>query len=179
MTASVRYMDQGQERQLYTMSQGRVRVTDREMAAAQIEDTHTLYQQHMTITTGLRAADGMVNEREVAEQLLRMIADRRTDADIYALAVHSDGQDDVHLHAHVAFGTRTTLRHDDLRHFREAAYALECDLAPRWETEMQNESGWKQVQQHNMALEATDQSLSIGDDRSWDILGDMTHGLRW
>jgi hypothetical protein len=126
-------MDQGKERQLYTVWNGRVHSTDREVAVARIEDTDTRYQQHMTLTTGLVVGDGVTSERDVAVRMLHMIAERRPDADIYALAVHGDGDDDLHLHAHVAFGTRTTLRRDDLQHFREAAYALECELAPQWE----------------------------------------------
>ena len=129
MQAAVNYMDEREHTQLYTLDHGEFQITDRYAAAARIEDTQTRYQQHLAFTTSLDSGSTLINEREVAELVARSIQERRPDAEIYALAVHSDGKgDEKDVHVHVIVGTTTTLRRDDLTHFREEAYKLEQHL---------------------------------------------------
>lgn len=129
MQAAVNYMDERENTQLYKLERGELRETDRYEAAARVEDSATKYQQHMTFTTKLDSADTYVNERAAAEHVARVIQERRPDAEVYAVAVHSDGKgEEKGVHVHVTFGTQTTLRRDDLTHFREEAYGLEQQL---------------------------------------------------
>lgn len=129
MQAAANYMDEREHTHLYKLENGELRETDRYEAAAQIEDTDTKYQQHLTFTTKLDSAVTHVNEREAAEHVARSIRERRPDAEIYAVAVHSDGKgDEKGVHVHAIVGTKTTLRRDDLTHFREEAYKLEQKL---------------------------------------------------
>ena len=129
MQAAANYMDEREHTQLYKLENGELRETDRYEATAQIEDTDTKYQQHLTFTTKLDSAATHVNEREAAEHVARSIQERRPDAEIYAVAVHSDGKgDEKGVHVHAIVGTKTTLRRDDLTHFREEAYKLEEKL---------------------------------------------------
>ena len=126
MQAAANYMDERENTQLYTLENNQIRETDRYQVNVQIEDTETRYQQHLTFTTTLNASDTMVNEREAAEYIAQAIRERRPDAQIYAIAVHSDGKgDEKGVHVHAIVGTETTLRRDDLRHFREEAHGLE------------------------------------------------------
>ena len=129
MQAAANYMDERENTQLYTLEGGQVVETDRYEAAARIEDTETKYQQHLAFTTKLDSSDTLVNERDAAEFVARTIQERRPDAEIYAVAVHSDGKgDEKGVHVHAIVGTKTTLRRDDLTHFREEAYKLEQRL---------------------------------------------------
>lgn len=129
MQAAANYMDEREHIQLYKLENGELRETDRYEAAAQIEDTDTKYQQHLTFTTKLDSAVTHVNEREAAEHVARSIQERIPDAEIYAVAVHGDGKgDEKGVHVHAIVGTKTTLRRDDLTHFREEAYKLEQRL---------------------------------------------------
>lgn len=129
MQAAANYMDEREHTQLYKLENGELRETDRYEAAARVEDTDTKYQQHLTFTTKLDSAVTHVNEREAAEHVARSIQERRPDAEIYAVAVHSDGKgDEKGVHVHAIVGTKTTLRRDDLTHFREEAYKLERKL---------------------------------------------------
>lgn len=126
MSAATRYMDERENTQLYTLENGRLEETDRYEAAAKVENSETKYQQHLVFTTELKAENTFVNERGAAEHVAHSIQERRPDADIYAIAVHSDGKgEEKHIHVHVAVGTDTTLRRDDLKHFREQAHELE------------------------------------------------------
>lgn len=129
MQAAARYMDERENTQLYTLENGELTETDRHEAAARIEDTETKYQQHMTFTTKLESMNTLVNEREAAEHVARAVQERRPDADIYAVAIHGDGKgEEKGVHVHITFGTSTTLRRDDLTHFREQAHQLEQKL---------------------------------------------------
>lgn len=129
MQAAANYMDEREHTQLYKLENGELLETDRYEAAARIEDTDTKYQQHLTFTTKLDSAMTHVNEREAAEHVARSIQERRLDAEIYAVAVHSDGKgEEKGVHVHAIVGTKTTLRRDDLTHFREEAYKLEQRL---------------------------------------------------
>lgn len=129
MQAAANYMDERENTQLYTLENGQLVETDRHEAAARIEDTETKYQQHLAFTTKLDSRDTLVNERETAEFVARAIHERRPDAEIYAVAVHSDGKgDEKGVHVHAIVGTATTLRRDDLIHFREQAHELEQHL---------------------------------------------------
>lgn len=126
MQAAVRYMDERENTQLYTYERGELRETDRHHAVAKIEDTQTKYQQHVAFTTELKSGNTYTNHREAADHVARAIQERRPDAEIYAIAVHADGQHgERHVHVHACFGTNTTLRRDDLKNFREQAYQLE------------------------------------------------------
>ncbi|WP_169726668.1 hypothetical protein [Deinococcus murrayi] len=153
MQAAANYMDERENTQLYKLENGELRETDRHEAAASIEDTSTQYQQHLAFTTKLDSAVTHVNEREAAEHVARSIQERRPDAEIYAIAVHSDGKgDEKGIHVHVIVGTRTTLRRDDLRHFREEAYKLERTL----ERDLSRGQKWREsretrVQPHGWA----------------------------
>lgn len=129
MQAAANYMDERENTQLYTLENGRLQETDRYEAAARIEDTETRYQQHLAFTTKLDSAGTHINEREAAEHVARSIRERRPDAEIYAVAVHSDGKgDEKGVHVHAIVGTKTTFRREDLTHFREEAYKLEQRL---------------------------------------------------
>lgn len=129
MKAATRYMDERENTQLYTIENGRLVETDRHEAAARIEDTETKYQQHVTFTTKLDSGATLIEERKAAEHIARTVQERRPDAEIYAVAVHSDGKgDEKQVHVHVTFGTEKTLQHSDLKHFREQAYELEQQL---------------------------------------------------
>lgn len=129
MQAAANYMDERENTQLYAFRDGQLQEIDRYEAVAQIEDTETKYQQHLAFTTKLDSSDTLVNERGAAEMVARSIQERRPDAEIYALAVHSDGKgDEKGVHVHAIVGTATTLRRDDLTHFRECAYQLEQHL---------------------------------------------------
>ncbi|WP_147363907.1 hypothetical protein [Deinococcus cavernae] len=70
------------------------------------------------------------HERQTAQELAQAIQARRPDAEIHALAVHQQGQEG-NIHVHVVFGTDTTLRREDLSHFREVAYQMEKNLEER------------------------------------------------
>lgn len=129
MQAAANYMDERENTQLYSLEGGQVVETDRYEAAARIEDSETKYQQHLAFTTKLDSSDTLVNERDAAEFVARTIQERRPDAEIYAVAVHSDGKgDEKGVHVHAIVGTATTLRRDDLTHFREKAHELEQRL---------------------------------------------------
>lgn len=129
MQAAANYMDEREYTQLYKLEHGVLRATDRYQAAAEIEGTETRYQQHLTFTTKLDSAVTFINERVAAEHVARSIQGRRPDAEIYAVAVHSDGKgEEKGVHVHVIVGTRTTLRRDDLSYFREEACRLEREL---------------------------------------------------
>lgn len=155
MRAAVRYMDERERTQLYTMEKGHLIETDRDRAMETIENTETRYQQHMAFTTTLEVDRTWINEREAAEQVARTIQERRPDAEIYAIAVHSDGKDNENgVHVHATFGTSTTLRHDDLTHFREKSYELERQLELEQAREIsERENAWIQARSREKALE--------------------------
>lgn len=128
-SSAVRYMDEKERTQLYTLEEGRLRETDRLEACRRIEETTTKYQQHLTFTTQL-PGELEVDGRRAAEVVAQAVQDRRPDADIYALAVHQQGGGNVHVH--VCFGTDTTLRRGaegDLIHFQGQAFELERELS--------------------------------------------------
>lgn len=165
MQAAANYMDEREHTQLYTFEHGELETTDRYEAAARIEDTETRYQQHLAFTTGLDSGSTLINEREVAELVARSIRERRPDAEIYAIAVHSDGKgDEKGVHVHAIVGTKTTLRRDDLTHFREEAYRLEQHLKrentlelstpeKEWIRERQAERQRERVREHTHGRE--------------------------
>lgn len=157
MQAAANYMDERENTQLYTLEGGELVETDRHEAAARIEDTDTKYQQHLAFTTKLDAGDTLVNERDTAEFVARTIQERRPDAEIYAIAVHSDGKgDEKGVHVHAIVGTATTLRRDDLTHFREKAYELEQRLERDNTRELTNpERDWVQERQQIREAEQT------------------------
>lgn len=126
MQAAANYMDQRELTQLYKYEDGLAIPTDRYEAGINIENSETRYQQHMVFTTKLKSSNTYVSESEAIKSVAKSIQDRRPDAEIYALALHSDGKNDEEgIHVHVIFGSKTTLRRDDLRHFREESYKLE------------------------------------------------------
>lgn len=153
MQAAANYMDERENTQLYTLENDRLIEINRHHAATLIEDTQTRYQQHLVFTTKLDSSDTLVNEREAAEFVARTVRERRPDAEIYAVAVHSDGKgDEKGVHVHVTFGTNTTLRRDDLTHFREQAHKLEQRLERENIRELSEpEREWIQQQQARAA----------------------------
>ena len=157
MQAAANYMDERENTQLYALERGELVETDRHEAAARIEDTDTKYQQHLAFTTKLDAGDTLVNERDTAEFVARTIQERRPDAEIYAIAVHSDGKgDEKGVHVHVIVGTATTLRRDDLTHFREKAHELEQRLERDNTRELTSpERDWVQERQQAREAEQT------------------------
>ncbi len=127
-SSAVRYMDEKERTQLYTLEEGRLRETDRVQAAQAIEETTTKYQQHLTFTTQL-PGELEVDRQRAVELVAQAVQERRPDADIYAVAVHQQGGGNVHVH--VCFGTDTTLRRGaegDLIHFQDKAFELEREL---------------------------------------------------
>ena len=157
MQAAANYMDERENIQLYTLEGSQVVETDRYEAAARIEDSETKYQQHLAFTTKLDSSDTLVNERDAAEFVARTIQERRPDAEIYAVAVHSDGKgDEKGVHVHAIVGTATTLRRDDLTHFREKAYELEQRLERDNARELTSpEREWIQERQQAREAEQT------------------------
>lgn len=127
-SGAVKYMDEKERTQLYTLEDGRFRETDRLEAAARVEETQTKYQQHLAFTTQL-PGEAEIDQRQAAQLVAEAVQERRPDADIYALAVHQ--QEGGNVHVHVCFGTDTTLRRGaegDLVHFQHQAYQLEQHL---------------------------------------------------
>ena len=157
MQAAANYMDERENTQLYSLEGGQVVETDRYEAAARIEDSETKYQQHLAFTTKLDSSDTLVNERDAAEFVARTIQERRPDAEIYAVAVHSDGKgDEKGVHVHAIVGTATTLRRDDLTHFREKAHELEQRLERDNARELTSpEREWIQERQRAREAEQT------------------------
>lgn len=129
--AAINYMDKHENEQLYTLDKetGEFRETDRYDAGRKLEDSETKYQQHVVFTTDLKSGEAYVNKQEYAEMVARSVQERRPDADIYAVSVHTDKEGEGHVHAHVVFGTNTTLRNrgegNDLQHFRQEAHRHE------------------------------------------------------
>ena len=126
--SAVKYMDEKERTQLYTLEDGRFTETDRLEAVARIEETQTKYQQHLAFTTQL-PGEAEIDQREAAQLVAEAVQERRPDADIYAVAVHQ--QEGGNVHVHVCFGTDTTLRRGaegDLVHFQHQAYHLEQQL---------------------------------------------------
>ncbi|WP_145999586.1 hypothetical protein [Deinococcus sp. UR1] len=158
MQNAARYMDERENTQLYVVDRDRLREIDRHEVEARIEDTETRYQQHLVFTTQLDSGQNYVNERELAESVARSIQDRRPDADVYAVAVHSDGKGEEKLiHVHAIVGTETTLRREDLRHFREAAYQLELEIElHNGRSEITRESIWGQENERENESRHTD-----------------------
>lgn len=145
MQAAANYMDKRESLQLYRYENDLAIPTDRYETGADIENTETKYQQHMTFTTQLKSADNYVNEAEAIKHVAKAIKERRPDAEIYALALHDDGSNDENsIHIHAIFGTRTTLRRDDLKHFREEAYKLEKQIGLDNQLELDREDRSKQ-----------------------------------
>lgn len=129
MTAAANYMDQRENLQLYKYEHGTLLETNRYEAAQTIHNTETNYQQHLAFTTKLNADDNYVSEYAAAEHIAKTVQERRPDAEIYSVSVHSDGDKaEPNIHIHVAFGTRTTLRRDDFKYFRQQAYELEQEI---------------------------------------------------
>lgn len=159
MQAAANYMDEREHTQLYKLENGELRETDRYQAAARIEDSETKYQQHLVFTTKLDSSDTLVNERDAAEFVARTIQERRPDAEIYAIAVHSDGKgDEKGVHVHAIVGTATTLRKADLTHFREKAHELEQRLERDNARELTSpEREWIQERQQIREAEQTRQ----------------------
>lgn len=125
-TAAVRYMDQHEQTQLYAPNeQGQVVETDRHEAAQKIEDTASKYQQHVVFTTDLKSGEAYVDEREYAQQVAESVRAVRPDAEIYAVSVHADKDGEGQIHAHVTFGTDTTIRKGQLAEYREHAHRHE------------------------------------------------------
>lgn len=157
MQAAANYMDERENTQLYTLEGSQVVETDRYEAAARIEDSETKYQQHLAFTTKLDSSDTLVNERDAAEFVARTIQERRPDAEIYAVAVHSDGKGaEKGVHVHAIVGTATTLRRDDLTHFREKSYELEQRLERDNTRELTSpERDWVQERQRVRETEQT------------------------
>jgi len=164
MQAAANYMDEREHTQLYRLENGKLLETDRYEAAAQIQDTDTKYQQHLTFTTKLDSAVTYVNEREAAEHVARGIQARRSDAEIYAVAVHSDGKgDEKGVHVHAIVGTKTTLRRDDLAHFREEAYKLEQGVERDNVRELSDpEQDWVKARQAERQPEEVQERLQKG-----------------
>lgn len=132
-TSAAKYMDQKEEKDLYRYDKrSGLAETTRHEVAEFIERTDTRYQQHMAFTTQVRGDAPMLpdHERQTAQELAQAIQARRPDAEIHALAVHQQGQEG-NIHVHVVFGTDTTLRREDLSHFREVAYQMEKNLEER------------------------------------------------
>ena len=128
VSGAVKYMDEKERTQLYTLEDGRFRETDRLEAAARVEETQTKYQQHLTFTTQL-PGEAEIDQRQAAQLVAEAVQERRPDAEIYAVAVHQ--QEGGNIHVHVCFGTDTTLRRGaegDLVHFQHQAYHLEQQL---------------------------------------------------
>lgn len=126
--SAVKYMDEQERTQLYTLEDGRFTETDRLEAVARTQDTQTKYQQHLAFTTQL-PGEAEINQRQAAQFVAQAVQERRPDADIYAVAVHQ--QEGGNIHVHVCFGTDTTLRRGaegDLVHFQHQAYQLEREL---------------------------------------------------
>lgn len=124
--AAVRYMDKHEEQQLYTPGEdGRIRETDRHEAAQRIDDTESKYQQHMVFTTELKSGEAIVDEKEYAQMVSDSVKEVRPDADIYAVSVRTDKEGEGHIHAHVTYGTDTTIRKEQLNDFRQHAYEHE------------------------------------------------------
>jgi hypothetical protein len=157
MQAAANYMDERENTQLYTLEGGQLVETDRYEATARIEDSETKYQQHLAFTTKLDSSDTLVNERDAAEFVARTIQERRPDAEIYAVAVHSDGKGvEKGVHVHAIVGTATTLRRDDLTHFREKAHELEQRLERENTRELTSkERDWLQERQQAREAEQT------------------------
>jgi len=156
MQAAANYMDEREHTQLYSYERNELVVTDRHQAAARIEDTETRYQQHMAFTTAIASEAALIQERALAERVARSIQERRPDAEIYAIAVHSDGKgEEKDVHVHVILGTQTTLRRDDLTHFREEAYKIEQLLEQENTLELSDpEREWIRERQAERAQEA-------------------------
>lgn len=159
MQAAANYMDERENTQLYALENGQLVETDRHEAAARIEDTQTKYQQHLTFTTKSQASDTLVNERDAAQFVAKTIQERRPDAEIYAVAVHSDGKGDERgVHVHAIVGTSTTLRRADLTYFREQAYELEQRLERDNIRELsQPEREWVQQRQAELTAQRTNE----------------------
>lgn len=155
MQAAANYMDEREQTQLYTLDQGHLHETDRHEAHDRIEDTETNYQQHLAFTTTSDSGKTFIDEREAARHIAQVIIERRPDAEIYALAVHSDGKGDERaVHVHAIVGTMTTLRHDDLRHFREQAGVLEQKVEANNTRDLSTEArDWIRRQQLQRELE--------------------------
>lgn len=132
-TSAAKYMDQKEEKELYRYdARHGLTETNRYEVAEFIERTDTKYQQHLAFTTQIRGDTHMLpfQEREAAQELAQAIQARRPDAEIHALAVHQQGEQG-NIHVHVVFGTDTTLRRDDLTHFREVSFQMERQLQDR------------------------------------------------
>ena len=73
------------------------------------------------------------------------------------MAVHSDGKgDEKGVHVHAIVGTATTLRRDDLTHFREKAHELEQRLERDNARELTSpEREWIQERQRAREAEQT------------------------
>lgn len=124
--AAVRYMDKHEENQLYAPDQrGEVKEVNRYEAEERVDNTSSKYQQHVVFTTELKSGEAYVDEREYAQQVADSVRGVRPDADIYAVSVHTDKEGEGHIHAHVTFGTDTTIRREELNQFREEAYQHE------------------------------------------------------
>lgn len=154
MQAAARYMDERGHTQLYALREGQLHETDRDEACERIEETETKYQQHLVMTTTLESAHTYIDERNLANQVSQALQTRRVDAEIYAVAVHSDGKGEEKLvHVHVIVGTDTTLRRDDLMHMRESAFKIEQDLQAeqQWEWTADEQVWIRQMQtQHQL-----------------------------
>ena len=127
-SSAVKYMDEKERTQLYTLEDGLLRETERVEAVARALDTQTKYQQHLTFTTQL-LGEAEIDQRQAAQFVAQAVQERRPDADIYAVAVHQ--QEGGNVHVHICFGTDTTLRRGaegDLVHFQHQAYQLEQQL---------------------------------------------------
>jgi len=128
--SAVKYMDENEKTRLYHLEKGYGPMeTDRHEALERVRDTKTKYQQHMAFTTKLPGNLPMLpkHERSTVEMLAQAIQARRPDAEMYALAVHQQGEHG-NIHVHVVFGTNTTLRRDDLPHLREVSFQMEQHL---------------------------------------------------
>lgn len=161
MGAAANYMDERENTQLYAMENGRLVETDRYEAAAKIEDTETRYQQHLAFTTKRSVSDTLVDERRTAEFIARVIQERRPDAEIYAVAVHSDGKGDENgIHVHAIVGTATTLRREDLTYFREKSHELEQRLDRDNYSELTStERNWIQQRNEQRETECTTERI--------------------
>ena len=105
-SSAVKYMDEKERTQLYTLEDGLLRETERVEAVARALDTQTKYQQHLTFTTQL-PGEAEIDQRQAAQFVAQAVQERRPDAEIYAVAVHQ--QEGGNIHVHVCFGTDTTL----------------------------------------------------------------------
>lgn len=153
IASSVKYMDEKEKTQLWEYRDGELEDINRDMALATIDQTETKYQHHIAFTTQIQGNQDL--QEQQVESTMRVLAEsiqaRRPDAEIYAMALHQQGEDG-NIHVHVAMGTNTTLRHDDLPAFRHIAYDMEQHL--RQQITLQMTQQQREAEQQRQQAEA-------------------------